>query len=511
MRELLTGEEEDFLEESDSSGCALKPTPQSMFWAMRDLPVEEAVKHFLICGTTGSGKTIGIQLFLQSIADRFRVGWPCPEQLILFDAKCDCIPMLARLGIRHEDPNVYILNPYDERSAVWSLAEATQTPAMARALAALMVPEERHSTAPFFADAARELVYAAVMALNHFSKDGWTFRDLLCALDSKEHLKAVTGREPRSSRIASRILNDTNHSDAVLSTLATKLGRFEQVAALWHTNRKGRRFSIPDFLSKPGVLVLGNDPVLRDSFWPINAILLKALTHEILRGENTLQPRHWFVLDEFRAMENVDCIHELLNRGRSKGASVLLGIQSIDGLLDVYGENAANDILGLCTSKTFLRAGAPTTASWAERHFGQVRHAEKTYSVTRGTQGVSTSEQSGLRERSMFLASYFLDLPLPRPGGGYVAVCDVPFLGESLIIRRQFDQVLSWCRGSDADVPAVVKREKVADQILTPWSREEEQWFCGSQNGDAAGDEQGRQESESKTNLKLPPRRDFEE
>jgi hypothetical protein len=31
------------------------------------------------------------------------------------------------------------------------------------------------------------------------------------------------------------------------------------------------------------VLVLGNDPVLRDSIWPINALLLEALTQEILR------------------------------------------------------------------------------------------------------------------------------------------------------------------------------------------------------------------------------------
>ena len=74
---------------------------------------------------------------------------------------------------------------------------------------------------------------------------------------------------------------------------------------------------------------MDNDPVLKESIWPINALLLKALTQEILRGPNSSQPRHWFVLDEFRAMENVDCVHDLLNRGRSKGASVLLGIQSI--------------------------------------------------------------------------------------------------------------------------------------------------------------------------------------
>ena len=74
------------------------------------------------------------------------------------------------------------------------------------------------------------------------------------------------------------------------------------MAALWHTNTAGRRFSIERFLAKPGVLIHGNDPVLRDSFWPTNALLLKSLTQEILRRPNTPGVRHWFVPDEFRAM-----------------------------------------------------------------------------------------------------------------------------------------------------------------------------------------------------------------
>ena len=79
---------------------------------------------------------------------------------------------------------------------------------------------------------------------------------------------------------------------------------------------------------------------MRDSLWPINALLLKALTQEILRRPGCRHPRHWFVLDEFPAMEKVDCIHDLLRRGRSKDASVLLGMPGKEPLDVVYGENA---------------------------------------------------------------------------------------------------------------------------------------------------------------------------
>ncbi|MCX6917625.1 MAG: type IV secretion system DNA-binding domain-containing protein [Verrucomicrobia bacterium] len=467
------------LVEEEPPNCATAFNQAEIFWAMRNLPVEEAMKHFVVCGTTGSGKTIAIQLLLQSIAPRFRIGSPTPEQLIIFDAKCDTVPTLAALGLRPEDENVSILNPFDARSAVWSVSEAVQTPAMARALATLLVPEEKNSTAPYFSNAARELVYDVVLALNHVAGTDWTLRDLLCALESRENIAAVTGRCPRAGILAARILDDKQHSPGVLSTLATKLGPFEQVAALWNTCKSGRKFSIPDFLSRPGVLILGNDPVLRESFWPINAMLLKALANEILRRPNTRQPRHWFVLDEFRAMERVDCIHDLLNRGRSKGAAVLLGIQSVEGLLEIYGENGANDILSQCANKMFLRAGGPKTAEWIERVFNRVRQTESTISISDGHDGRSTTTQYAIHERSLFLASFFLDIPFPGRGRPYVAVCDVPFLRETLIVRRHSDELFSWLHQPGDNIHGVDARTDISGQSLVPWDPDEERRFCG--------------------------------
>jgi type IV secretory pathway TraG/TraD family ATPase VirD4 len=475
--------------------CALKFDPQWVFWAMRNLPLREACKHLLVCGATGSGKTIAIQLFLQSIAPRFRERKlkkdEVPEQLILFDAKSDLIPLLDLLGHGTANNNVFLLNPYDARSAVWNLAEAVQTPVMARALATLLVPEEKHSSAPYFSDAARELVYAVLLGLNQIKGETWTFRDLLCALDSRAHIAGVSAQDPRGKILAERILLDDRHSNGVLSTLGTRLGAFEQVAALWQTNTSGRTFSIKKFLERPGVLVLGNDPVLRASFWPINALLLKALAHELLRRPDTgapHEPRHWFVLDEFRAMERVDCIHELLNRGRSKGVSILLGLQSVEGLVQVYGRQDAEDLLSQCANKTFLRAGGPETAGWAERFFGQVRHLERSTSHTTGMSGWSHTEQYSLHDRSLFVASFFLDIPFPGPGKLYAAVCDVPSLGETRIVHCAFDEVIQWCRQlpKDGGVLPVEPREDVAGQRLSSWTSKEEIEFHATPHPEAA-------------------------
>lgn len=494
----------------------------SFFWAMRNLPIAEATKHFLICGCIGSGKTVTIQLFLQSIARRFRRTWKKPEQLILFDAKNDALDLLKAIGLESDSmqtkkgagaevaeaakeskPNpkaadVWILNPADPNSAVWNVAEAVQSPMMARHLATLMVPEERNSNSPYFTDGARELIYAVLLGLCSVAGVRWTFRDLLCALESQDRIVAVASQNKRAGTLAARLLGDERHTPGILSTLGTKLGRFEQVAALWHARsaKAPRLFSIREFLARPGVLILGNDPVLRDSFWPINAMLLKALTQEILREPDTLEPRHWFVLDEFRAMENVQCIHDLLNRGRSKGASVLIGLQSIDGLMEIYRENGANDILSQCASKTFLRAGGPVTAEWAARFFGQIRCKETVVSESTHGFATSISIQHNITERSLFVASYFMNLALPHPGGDYAAVCDVPCLGHFFIVNRSFDEVLSWRnqgnKPPDKPVvkPATSPCEEVfpspLDETLQPWTEVETAFFCKDQTAEAA-------------------------
>ena len=464
-----TPEEEPELKEVHSS--TIRFNREFVYWAMRDLPATEATNHFLVCGTTGSGKSKTIQLFLQSIAPRFAASAEEPEQLILFDAKGDALQLLANNGIDPTGENVYILNPFDTRSAVWNVAEAVQAAGMPRALATLLIPEDTRSTARYFTDAAREIVIAVIHSLNASMKSKWSLRDLLCAMESLDKIRRITGRLPGAERMVARYLNDDAHIHGVISSMASQLGRFETVAALWDTNTSGTTFSMEEFLNKPGVLVLGNDPVLRESFWPINAILLKSLVNTILRGEERRTPRYWFVLDEFRAMEKVECIQELLNRGRSKGASVLLGIQSVEGLVDVYGQSSTNDLLGLCTNKTFLRAGGHSTAEWIERYFSQVRRTDPIVSETNGNGGYSRSVQYSTQDRPLFLASYFLDLPLPRRDKPFVAVCDVPCLGETLIVQRNFNDVLKLCREAD-EVLNLIPRKDDGGQLLIPWSSE---------------------------------------
>ena len=249
-----------FLDEepvSDPSGqvepSAVKFNEDLVYWAMRNLPAKEAVKHFLVCGAIGTGKTTTIDLFLQSIKERFRPGREKPEQLIIFDAKSEIVPKLNAFGYSVEldapkGSNVWLLNPFDQRSCTWNISQAVETPLMARHFAALIVPEEPGSNTPFFWSAARQLVYAVLIGLFkspvYKKNETWDLRDFLSALANRKRIEAITSLDPRAQELAKSILDDKQHSDGVIASLATKLARFEEVAALWHAAPEPRLFSI---------------------------------------------------------------------------------------------------------------------------------------------------------------------------------------------------------------------------------------------------------------------------
>lgn len=462
--------------------CAKVFHEDLVYFCQRNLALREALSHFLIVGTTKAGKTAGvIKPILKSISPRFRPGRSRPERLVVGDVKGDIGPFLESLGFDPEDKHVWLLNPFDRRGVRWKISEAVQQPALAWHLACIIVPEEPNVTAPFFPDGARLLVFAAILGLNAKCGTNWSFRDLLCALDSRGHIEAVAYHDKEGYAVAQCILKDRKHSPGVISSLATKIRKFSRVAALWEKNPSGRELTIPEFLSSSGVLILGQDPVLKDSLNPLNCLFLRALTDEILLSDETFEPTTWFVFDEYLSTGRADTkdqtILDLLEKGRSKGVSVTLGIQSIAGMIDLYGEAKANSILGLCGHKMFLRLGDPQSAEWAERYFGKIRHATSSWSESWSRNGYSHSVHTSVQDHPLLLSSVFQDIPFPALGRKLHAICDVPSIGGVSLASRSFSEIQSWFPEVRQN-RRMFRMTNVKDQTLLPWSKEEAKRFC---------------------------------
>lgn len=450
---------------------ATKPTPDGVCWGNRWLPPEVSVTHFAVVGSTNSGKTLTHRLLMQSVLARFGTdaGQRYGNRAVVFDPKQDMHSILHGMGL---SVPVITLNPFDARSVVWDLSVDINSPAAARQFAEMFVPEEKGATQRFFADAARSLFAATMIALDEVAPGKWDLRDVLLALHSKSVLQRLLEKSTEAWGIARLYFEDPQSFPAVLGTVATKTSPYRVVAAAWHGNTN--KFSIAQWLKTEGVVVLGHYPAARNSIEPINQAFMERLSQLMLQEPEATQPVTWLFLDELRALGAVPCLPHLLTQGRSKGVCVAVGFQAIEGLREIYGHNIPDEMMGQCANKTFLRTDSQVTAGWVEKHFGTYETIEPQYgestSTSRG-QGATTTDTISVSynhiNRNAVLASELMSLPVTSRENGMSAFHDIASVG-AFFTQLSAEELDAMLMKPNPHVPnrVPITKEK---QTLRPW------------------------------------------
>lgn len=445
--------------------------PGHIYWAMRHLPREAGRTHLMVTGSTGSGKTTLLRLLMQSIVPMITPG--SNMRALIYDPKRDMVPIIH--GMEPKCP-VTILNPFDRRTHAWHLSADVRTPQHANAVASLLIPEERGSSQPFFANAARSLL-ASVMAAFALRTPGrrWTLRDVILAMRSPERLRAVTKLHPSTYDRARVYLEDSKPLMSILTTAATRLDQLEIVAALWAKVPETRSFSLSEWLSQESLLILGTSPANRVSLEPINLALFRRLTDLLLDQQDDASRYTWLVLDELREAGRLD-LSSICNQGRSKGACAVMGFQDIEGFQEVYGEKVANELCGQCAHSAYLRTNSHKTAEWVEHHFGEalMLEPERSVSSTSGPDGGSTTTSTAYRKtaRKAVLASEILGLHPTGPKTGLTGFYDIP--GQAIERRHtpwHTIQNMLCAPSSNPDHEAVQNWDlsNPEEEILKPW------------------------------------------
>ena len=441
------------------------------------------------------------------------------HRALVFDAKLEVIPQLAGMGLQCP---VHVMNPFDERAVAWDMSQDITEPATAKQIASIFIPEEKNSSQPFLADASRQLLEGVMVAFMLTRPGKWTFRDVLVTLKSDKLLAGVLRSTPVTEHLVATYLSNDKESRSVMATLASKVGSFDVVAALWEKAEK--KLSLKEWLKSESILVLGHDEAYRSSLDILNRVIFKRLVELLLSGEGTDTGRTWFFLDEIKEAGNLDSLGTLMTKGRSFGASVVLGLQDIEGMQESFGENPAKSILGQCTTKVILRIDSTDTAKWAESEFGEFEAIElkksaslgestsdgttettgtsyskgTSYAHSKGVSGgqksvsntdtfsenwsnsdstatsqttgqnVSLTEAAEIAKRQAVLASQFASLPMTSLAvgvNGYIK----HHRGASPFQLLGFEKKL---KSGSKDVPRVKPRTS-ADQFLQPWAAEE--------------------------------------
>lgn len=429
------------------------------------LPIDFAWTGFAFLGEIGSGKTTLIVRYLQSVLALIRSR--CGARLLLFDPKREFTPLVLSHLPRHIP--VFLANPFDMRSSLWSIARDITSLARCDQLCHALVQQEKgESNNRFFNDAARAVLKAVILVLMTLAPERWSLRDVILICRTRRRLIWFLGLRRETKDVENQYLRARSGRD-VVATLNAILDRYSTVAGCM--DRASSSFSLRDFLDNDGVVILSLDDAVAEALKPIYSLMIRVLSDLILARNDPRRPT-FVVLDEFSLFGKGDLI-PLAIKGRSAGASIAIAAQDVLALEAIHGEKEARTLLGCMLSTGFLRATSDAMAKFSSGVIGEEEVDQYTISVAQGGNGTSITRNHAIVRRSLVMADEIKSLPLPDYKAGVVSgYFNLPGVGAYRADIRFRDGAPSPPTGPP--IPEYLPRP-AADQVLRPFTREDVQ------------------------------------
>jgi type IV secretory pathway TraG/TraD family ATPase VirD4 len=456
---------------SNATVSSRKSTKSDLLWGNRYLPNRAATQHFLVAGTTGSGKSLVQKRLLASPLRQ--IGVQRDSRALIFDAKGDTTAYLQKLGVTCP---VLSLNPFESRitlpqAVVWDIAKDITSPARAQNLATSLIPADKSGANQYFTDAARQVVIAVIESFIRHSGDSWEFSDLIFGTLCKQRISQILLRDSQGEETFRGFFGDERTGYAVFTSIVSKMSYYRTVAALWQRN--SIKLSLRQWLNSESILLLGSNATAKTSLDAINEQIFRVVTEEIDIQSNSSQRRTWIWIDEARlsgALLKSDLLPYLAVKGRSRGVALVLAFQDMEGFREAAGVRIANELVAQCSHKALLRMESEESSSWASKVVGQFETLESFRSDSANGLAGNISEQRV--QRDVVIASEFYEIPVTTKEHGLSGYFLSP---ETGVIRTTI---------SGQELERVVTDELSEIQYAIPNRPEAEQWIKGWEPSD---------------------------
>lgn len=331
---------------------------------------QELTSFLFLAGQRG-GKTQILSRLLQQ-------AWARDDKTLAFDFKTDFTEITPRSRGGKEP---IIIAPWDARSVCWDIAKDVRTVDQARAFAAGMVPESGND--PMWANAARALLVAVIMRLIKTRGTEWGWLELgIDAYLPVADLKAVAEEfyPPAAVIVADE---ESKTTGSVMINLHAFLSPLYDLRS-W----TGKKFSLDWWLRAEDtpyrhVIVQGNTEKHLLSQSLIKSIVETGVS--ILSGPafpQNKERRIWWVLDEFVQFGRLPSIQKIPEVLGSRGCPLIIAIQSIDQIEQVYGREIKGIFGSIFQTKIFGRITGSSDVRWVQDQVEKRRISRLTRTVS---------------------------------------------------------------------------------------------------------------------------------
>jgi hypothetical protein len=370
-----------------------KPVQRTIPWGPWDLPLKHREDNFLFMGTAGCGKTLSLTTLYAAILPHITP--ESPERALIYDKKGDMLPILYRLKERghiHPETPIYVFNPEDARSYAWNVrADVNTVPFnqidghFHRIVSNLFPQPGKYAgkNASFFHN---KLVELAKLVLHGFTaaRIDWSLRDLFAVLYDDEQRKKILPLHPRG-QLALNKCGDEEVRQNMEASISADLAPYGELAELMQLAAdKKRTFAIHEWLTRPSILVFSGTTNPDTPLARLNRTFLTEFVEFLAGRSDTRSDITWIFLDEAPSIGRQERFPTLLRECRSKGASVFLGIQDIQGFRSALeNDKDADSVLAQIKNFAFFKLTDHESAEWASLRCGEGRRIDAMQGCTR--------------------------------------------------------------------------------------------------------------------------------
>jgi type IV conjugative transfer system coupling protein TraD len=250
-------------------------SPSTLFLKHLPLARESETAHFLVTGTTGSGKTNLFHMLASQVRER-------GDPAIVLDLTGDFV---ARYFCPKTD---LLFNPLDARSFAWDLFEDCRHETQVDTLTEAIIPQ-RFSQDPFWEDAARSVLAAALRKMRQKGDSSLSALTHLLVESSLEAYQAFFKQTAAAS------LTDKAGERLTLSVRSTLANYVRCLAYLPNASVHSSAFSIRKWIQDPqGWLFLTSRADQRKTLKPLLSAVLDTAMNALMTLPPDAKRRRWF-------------------------------------------------------------------------------------------------------------------------------------------------------------------------------------------------------------------------
>ena len=329
-------------------------------------------KHMCFLGSIGTGKTTAIFQVVKQIKENLGKD----DVMIIFDSKGEFRDEFAKAG------DVIISNEACFHKDYWNIFDEIDRGQLEENLteiaSSLFFEKIRHAKEPFFPNASKDLFAACLRLLiddgDSIALNNWTLRN--CFDDwTPDELKRVLATKPELKGATSYI----SGSDSLAYGVYSGLQQLVREIFIGNFRQKGK-LSIRRLVRERGgkTVFIEYDLGIGNTLTPIYRLLFdmaikEALSRKIGAGRSG---NVFLIADEFKLVPNLQHIDDAVNFGRGLGLKLVIGVQNVSQLYDIYEKYRAESILSGFSNLISFRLNDQASRNYVQGVFGVNRKIE---------------------------------------------------------------------------------------------------------------------------------------